>query len=143
MVPTEVYEDNASCIAMSHNPVKPDRSRHIDIKKYWLRDMVKDKILRLLKCPGTSNVADALTKSVPGPTLAKHRPWLLGTDKVFTCASSILAHLATFMSPKHIQFPYGSRVPFHACFAALNRAHALAGSDVKPYCAHPARACGA
>ena len=94
--PTRVYEDNASCIAMSHNPVKPERSRHIDIKKYFLRDLVRDKVVKLFKCPGTENVADALTKNVPGPTLAKHRQWMLGTHIPFSCAAFI-DYLSTFI----------------------------------------------
>eukprot|EP00961_Rhodomonas_salina_P301621 3940542-Rhodomonas_salina.3 len=85
--PTTVYEDNASCIAMLHNPVKPEHSchcdGHIDTRLYFLLDMVCDKVLKLAKCPGTENVADALTKSVPGPTLAKHSEYLLGTHVPF------------------------------------------------------------
>eukprot|EP00961_Rhodomonas_salina_P239555 3236260-Rhodomonas_salina.1 len=97
--PTTIYEDNASCIAMSHNPVKPEHSRHIDTRLYFLRDMVCDKVLKLAKCPGTENVADALTKSVPGPTLAKHREYLLGTHVQFKT-----------YSVKHRAHPWGSRV---------------------------------
>jgi len=127
---------------MSHNPVKPERSRHIDIKKYFLRDLVRDKVVKLLKCPGPQNVADALTKSVPGPTLAKHRQWLLGTNTQFKvhCASQLVAYLATFMSEKHILHPWGTRVPFSACFAALSRAQDLAKASLTQ--PHSARASG-
>eukprot|EP00961_Rhodomonas_salina_P164305 2213300-Rhodomonas_salina.1 len=48
--PTTIYEDNASCIFMSENPVNVERSRHIDTRKYFLRDMVRDGILKLKKC---------------------------------------------------------------------------------------------
>jgi hypothetical protein len=30
--PTEIWEDNASCIMMSENPTNRDRSRHVDVK---------------------------------------------------------------------------------------------------------------
>ena len=63
--PTQVWEDNASCIAMSENPSNPERSRHIDTHKWFLRDMVWDSMLKLHKVAGTENVADALTKSLP------------------------------------------------------------------------------
>eukprot|EP00961_Rhodomonas_salina_P193447 2611394-Rhodomonas_salina.1 len=33
----------------------------------------------LVKCAGTHNVADALTKSLPGPAWSSHRPYLTGT----------------------------------------------------------------
>eukprot|EP00961_Rhodomonas_salina_P190841 2574721-Rhodomonas_salina.1 len=65
--PTGIWEDNASCVLMSENPVNADRSRHIDTRIYWLRDMVRAKIVKLRKCAGTQNVADALTKSLPSP----------------------------------------------------------------------------
>eukprot|EP00961_Rhodomonas_salina_P083189 1117722-Rhodomonas_salina.1 len=42
----------------------------------------------LEKCAGTQNVADALTKSVPGPTLSKHREFLLGTRAHFQAHSA-------------------------------------------------------
>eukprot|EP00961_Rhodomonas_salina_P117870 1586256-Rhodomonas_salina.1 len=49
---------------MSEDPVNAERSRHIDTRIYFLRDMGRDKLLKLRKCAGTQNVADALTKSL-------------------------------------------------------------------------------
>ncbi len=68
---------------MSENPVNPERSRHIDTRKFWLRDMVRDKIVKLRKCAGTHNVADALTKSLPSPSYVKHRAYLQGSRVPF------------------------------------------------------------
>eukprot|EP00961_Rhodomonas_salina_P093577 1259041-Rhodomonas_salina.4 len=82
--PTRVWEDNASCIMMSENPVNRERSRHINTRIYFLRDLVKDGVLKLVKVPGVDNVADALTKSVPFPTLEKHRKYLWGSGVPFT-----------------------------------------------------------
>eukprot|EP00961_Rhodomonas_salina_P132842 1788199-Rhodomonas_salina.1 len=64
---------------MSENPVHAERSRHIDTRKWFLRDMVRDKLLKLRKCAGTQNVADALTKSLPAPSFTKHREYLFGS----------------------------------------------------------------
>ena len=36
--PTCIYEDNLACIAMSENPVRRKYSRHIDIRRYFVRD---------------------------------------------------------------------------------------------------------
>eukprot|EP00961_Rhodomonas_salina_P120437 1620903-Rhodomonas_salina.1 len=33
----------------------------------------------LVKCSGTHNIADALTKSLPGPAWTTHSPYLTGT----------------------------------------------------------------
>eukprot|EP00961_Rhodomonas_salina_P066075 887682-Rhodomonas_salina.1 len=35
--------------------------------------------MMLVKCAGTHNVADALTKSLPGPAWSTHHPYLIGT----------------------------------------------------------------
>ena len=88
--PTRVYEDNASCILMSENPACADHSRHIDTRIYFLRDMVRNKILKLKKCAGTENVADALTKSVPAQSFDKHRVYLRGSSKPFAAFAESL-----------------------------------------------------
>jgi hypothetical protein len=70
--PTEVWEDNAACIQISENPVNRKFTRHIDVRRYFVRDLVRDGLVKLVKCAGTHNIADALTKSLPAPTLHKH-----------------------------------------------------------------------
>eukprot|EP00961_Rhodomonas_salina_P036810 494871-Rhodomonas_salina.1 len=69
---------------MSENPVNRERSRHIDTRVYFIRDLVNDGVLKLVKVPGVDNVADALTKSVPFPTLDKHRKYLWGSGVPFS-----------------------------------------------------------
>ena len=76
--PTLVYEDNASCIAMSENPVNAERSRHIDMRSFFICDLVRDGLMKLVKCAGTHNPADALTKSLPSPSYEKHMPHMVG-----------------------------------------------------------------
>ncbi len=77
--PTEIWEDNASCIMMSENPTNRDRSRHVDVKVHYLRDLVRDDHVKLVKCSGTQNVSDVLTKSLAGPAFEKHREHMWGT----------------------------------------------------------------
>jgi hypothetical protein len=62
--PTEIWEDNVSCIKMSENPTNRDRSRHVDVKVHYLRDLVRHGHVELVKCAGTQNVSDDLTKSL-------------------------------------------------------------------------------
>jgi hypothetical protein len=77
--PTQVWEDNAACIQISENPVNRKFTRHIYMQRYFVRDLVRDKTMVLVKCAGVKNVADALTKSLPSPSFSLHRPYLLGT----------------------------------------------------------------
>ena len=86
--PTKIFEDNAACIMMADNPAHPDKARHIDTRRWFLRDMVRDKVLKLIKCAGTQNVADAFTKSLPGPSFLKHRQYMWGSRipfEAFVC----------------------------------------------------------
>ena len=81
---TEIWEDNASCIMMSENPANRERTRHVDTRVHYLRELVRDGHVKLLKCAGPQNVADALTKSLPRPALAKHRQYMWGTRIPFS-----------------------------------------------------------
>ena len=49
---TEIWEDNASYM-MSENPTNRDRSRHVDVKVHFLRDLVRDGHIKLVKCAHT------------------------------------------------------------------------------------------
>ena len=62
--PTTVMEDNQSCIAMAKNPQYHGKSKHIDIKYHFVRDLVGDKMIKLKYCPTKEMVADILTKGV-------------------------------------------------------------------------------
>jgi hypothetical protein len=46
--PTRVYEDNLACVAMSENPVRRKYSCHIDIPRYFVRDLVSMQVLKLV-----------------------------------------------------------------------------------------------
>jgi hypothetical protein len=76
--PTHIYEDNLACVAMSENPVRRKFSRHIDIRRYFVRDMVAAGVIKLVPLRTHLMVADALTKSLPSPAHIKHRDIMLG-----------------------------------------------------------------
>ena len=76
--PTIVYEDNRTCIAMSENQVHRERSKHIDVRKYFVRDLVEAKVLKLIPCGTKKMVADALTKSLAYPSFEMNRAEMLG-----------------------------------------------------------------
>ncbi len=72
--PTYIYEDNLA----SENPVRRKFSRHIDIRRYFVRDMVPAGVIKLVPLRTHLMVADALTKSLPSPAHIKHREIMLG-----------------------------------------------------------------
>jgi len=65
---TFLYEDNLACIVMSENPVRRKFSRHIDIKQYFVRELVLTGVLKLVQMCTYKMVTDALTKSLPFAT---------------------------------------------------------------------------
>jgi len=48
--PTELWEDNASCILMSENPTDRDRCRHVDVRVHNFLDMARDGAVKLSMC---------------------------------------------------------------------------------------------
>lgn len=47
---TTVYCDNSSAIKLSKNPVLHGRSKHIDIRFHFLRDLTKEGAVELVHC---------------------------------------------------------------------------------------------
>ena len=64
-----MYCDNRSALKLSENPVYHSRSKHIDIRHHFVRDMLKDKSFEVKHVPTENQIADFLTK---GLTRYKH-----------------------------------------------------------------------
>jgi len=58
---------------MSENTVHRERSRHIDVRKYYVQEFVEEKLIKLMPCGTKEMTADALTKSLPYPAFRTHR----------------------------------------------------------------------
>ena len=59
---TTILCDNQSCIKLSKNPVFHDKSKHIEIKYHFIRDMVMKGVVKLEYIATDEQVADVLTK---------------------------------------------------------------------------------
>lgn len=59
---TMILCDNNSTIKLSKNPVLHGRSKHIDVRFHFLRDLVKNEVVELVYCGTNVQVADILTK---------------------------------------------------------------------------------
>ena len=60
--PTLIYCDNQSCVKLLENPVFHDRSKHIEIKYYFLRDKVRRGEVILQYISTNEQTSDILTK---------------------------------------------------------------------------------
>ncbi|GJR58541.1 copia protein [Tanacetum coccineum] len=54
--------DNKGAIDLSKNPVQHSRTKHIEIRQYFLRDNVQKGNISIEKVPSEDNIADILTK---------------------------------------------------------------------------------
>jgi len=63
---------------MSENPVRRKFSRHIDIRKHFVRELVLNVFLKLVPLRTHKMVHDALNKSLPSPAFVGHRQIMTG-----------------------------------------------------------------
>jgi hypothetical protein len=56
--------DSQSAIFLAKNPTYHSKTKHIDVQYHFVRDMVEEKKVLLMKVDTLKNVADSLTKYV-------------------------------------------------------------------------------
>eukprot|EP00253_Pinus_taeda_P011943 PITA_11943 len=64
MEATKIMCDNQNCIKPSENPVFHDRSKHIDIRRHFVKGCVQRGAVQLSYTPTGEQVADILTKAL-------------------------------------------------------------------------------
>ena len=62
--PTIIYCDNMSAIAMSKNPVFHGRTKHIELRHHFIRDLVQNGEIQLEFVNTKEQLADIMTKAV-------------------------------------------------------------------------------
>ena len=63
--PTEISVDNQAAIAISHNPVFHGKTKHFNIKLYFLREVQKNGDIKLIYCKSEDQLTDLFTKPLP------------------------------------------------------------------------------
>ena len=71
-----LFSDSQSAIGLAKNPVFHSRCKHVQLKYHFIRELINEGDLSLLKILGSENPADMLTKSVT-------------TDKLRLCIASV------------------------------------------------------
>ncbi|KAJ8767923.1 hypothetical protein K2173_020863 [Erythroxylum novogranatense] len=73
---TQIYCDNSSAIKLSKYPVLHGRSKHIQVKYHFLRDLTNDGVIDLIYCRTEDQIANILTKPLKFHAFQKLRKLL-------------------------------------------------------------------
>jgi hypothetical protein len=76
--PTPIYEDNSAALQLASNPVVQQRTRTINVKYHYLRQLVGQKVVDVLAVRTGAQRADILTKALPRAMHKVHAAFLLG-----------------------------------------------------------------
>jgi hypothetical protein len=79
--PTNLMEDSTACIAICNNSAHRERTKHIDVHKYFARQHVQDGTVKMVHCPTSEQLADAFTKSLPKDTIKRLTMRILGQSQ--------------------------------------------------------------
>jgi len=72
-----VYGDNQSTLAVSHNGVKGERTKHVDVKYHFVTETVERGEIQLRWVPTTQQQADIFTKALAAPVFELLRKQLM------------------------------------------------------------------
>ena len=104
-----MWEDNKAAIAFSKNQTCHDRSKHIDMRVYWLRDLVVDGAIVMLHIPTDEQLAAFLTKHLRAPQHTKAAGLVLGGRPLGRNkgeSSKFVAKLSEFLSDERTNHTY-------------------------------------
>jgi hypothetical protein len=74
---SRVLGDNQSTIAISHNGIKGERTKHVDVKYHFITETVESGAVQLKWIPTTEQQADIFTKALATPIFEHFRKLLM------------------------------------------------------------------
>ena len=80
-LPMILEVDNKGAVDIANNWSVSGRTKHIDTKQYFLRQMKEEGIIKVIWIPGIINDSDIFTKNLPGVDFRKHAKIFCGNDK--------------------------------------------------------------
>lgn len=78
-LPVDVFIDNVGAIYLFENAGSSNRTRHIDARTQFVRDLQDQELLKVKFVKSEDNPADVATKNVNGDTFDKHLPMYAAT----------------------------------------------------------------
>ncbi|KAL0539594.1 hypothetical protein IC582_023810 [Cucumis melo] len=65
--PLKVFCDNKTAISIANNPVRHDRTKHVEIDRHFIKERLDSGSIRIPYIPSSQQVADVLTKGLLRP----------------------------------------------------------------------------
>ena len=72
-----VFEDNKVARHQAHNPVYASNSEHVDVRHYFLRQLVFRGEFDIVAVESEQQHADFLTKALAGPVFCFHQDFVM------------------------------------------------------------------
>ncbi|RVW45362.1 Retrovirus-related Pol polyprotein from transposon RE1 [Vitis vinifera] len=69
--PIQLFCDNKVACDIAHNPVQHDRTKHVEVDRFFIKEKLDDKIVELPKIRSEDQLADILTKAVSSQVFSK------------------------------------------------------------------------
>ena len=58
------YYDNKSVINIAHNPIQHDRTKHIEVKRHFIKEKLEERVVCMSYVPSKHQLVDILTKGL-------------------------------------------------------------------------------
>ena len=94
-----LFQDNESVTKMANNGRNSctDNSRHIEIKYFWVKDIVDKRKIRIKYCPTWLMLADYFSKLLQGSLFKKYRDIIMGYIHIDEIKSTPDSHLRSML----------------------------------------------
>ncbi|KAH9718181.1 retrovirus-related pol polyprotein from transposon RE1 [Citrus sinensis] len=69
--PIQLYCDNKTARDIAHNPVQHDRTKHVEVDRFFIKEKLDEKILELPKIRSEDQLANILTKAISSRAFTK------------------------------------------------------------------------
>ena len=82
-LPMAVELDNSGARDLANSWSVGGRTRHVDTRQFFIRDLKEQGLIVFKHIPGTENEADIFTKNTDAATLHKHTEKMCGKDNLY------------------------------------------------------------
>ena len=87
-LPMILEMDNTGAVDIANSWSVGGRTRHVDVRNYFLRELKDQGLLVIKHIAGDKNDADIYTKNVTSAIFNRHVPLYIGTDEYVNVQSS-------------------------------------------------------